>query len=147
MDRSIVFNPNFNLGIRGWHSNSCTAYVLPSKNRESGSIIDGQFVCLITKRKQTWNGLEQDLTPQLQLNVTYGVTVIVMLPNASGTPIDIKATLRLENPNAPTKYLSIGMYVLFFSDLCLQSKLNLDYMCWFSYLMQINSKWREEILI
>eukprot|EP00250_Pteridium_aquilinum_P016130 c22959_g1_i1 orf=79-2772(-) len=111
MDQNIVLNPNFKLGLRGWRSNCCTAYLSsasPPRHPDPGmKSTEEQLACVITQRKEAWQGLEQELTPRLKVDVKYSVTVTVKCPNAS-TPTDVQATLRLENPGAQTKYISVG---------------------------------------
>ncbi|KAH7387311.1 hypothetical protein KP509_16G016200 [Ceratopteris richardii] len=108
MDLNIVFNPNFKLGLRGWQSNSCKAHI-SSVNAEDGfSTGTGkQMVCVVTDRKENWQGLEQDLAPRIKQNVTYRVSVTVKISNSIAKE-DVKATLRLENPGSQTKYVPVG---------------------------------------
>lgn len=114
MDQNIVFNPNFKLGLRGWQSNCCNAHILstspPRHPDPATKSTEGQLACLVTHRKESWQGLEQELTPRLKVDVKYSVTITVKISNAS-TSTDVKATLRSETPGVQTKYLSLGKVI------------------------------------
>lgn len=106
MDLNIVFNPNFKLGLRGWQSNCCNAHVSSanSPGNPNSEMTEGQIVCIVTNREESWQGLEQELTPRLKESVKYSVLVTIK----TSTTTDVRATLRLECSGVETKYLPLG---------------------------------------
>lgn len=106
MEQNLIFNPNFKLGLRGWSSNMCTAVVL-GDNHDSGGI-KMETCCLVTDRKECWQGLEQEISAQLQVNVKYRVTAFVKAFSKMHSMEDVQATLRIESPCSPTKYIFLG---------------------------------------
>ncbi|KAF3570109.1 hypothetical protein F2Q69_00063625 [Brassica cretica] len=69
---NIVHNGDFSDGLEPWYPNACQAFVVSSDSSSSDS-----GYAVVTNRKETWQGLEQDITPQVSPGVTYNVSACV----------------------------------------------------------------------
>lgn len=99
MSNNIIQNHDFSNGMHSWNTNCCEATVVKE---------ECSHYAIITNRKQTWQGLEQDITTRISSGVTYTLSARV---GVSGTNhADVTATLRLEYHGSETKYMFITRY-------------------------------------
>ncbi|CAA7022751.1 unnamed protein product [Microthlaspi erraticum] len=85
-------------------------FVVSSDPFSSDSVSDSSSCgyAVVTNRKDTWQGLEQDITTQVSPGITYTVTASVGVSGPSHESAEILATVRLEHEDSPTEYLFIG---------------------------------------
>uniref|UniRef100_A0A1J3DLZ9 Endo-1,4-beta-xylanase A n=1 Tax=Noccaea caerulescens TaxID=107243 RepID=A0A1J3DLZ9_NOCCA len=109
-DSNIIRNGDFSAGIEAWCPNGCEAFVVSSDTFSSDSISESSSCgyAVVTNRKETWQGLEQDITTQVSPGITYAVTTSVGVSGPSHESAEILATVRLEYEDSPTEYLFIG---------------------------------------
>ncbi|CAA7031091.1 unnamed protein product [Microthlaspi erraticum] len=109
-DSNIVTNGDFSAGVEPWYPNGCEAFVVSSDPFSSDSISDSPSCgyAVVTNRKETWQGLEQDITTQVSPGITYYVTASVGVSGPPNESAEILATVRLEHEASPTEYLFIG---------------------------------------
>ncbi|KAJ4762612.1 glycosyl hydrolase family 10 protein / carbohydrate-binding domain-containing protein [Rhynchospora pubera] len=107
---NIIMNHDFSDGIKPWRPNCCHAYVASDW---SGFVngIKGHFgdnYAFVTKRTQQWQGLEQDITEKVKIGVKYFVFAHVRVNGEVNGPVEVRATIRLENFDSTTNYLFVG---------------------------------------
>ncbi|KAL5713220.1 Glycoside hydrolase [Ranunculus cassubicifolius] len=107
---NIIVNHDFSSGLQSWHLNSCNGQVVSA---ESGSLNGmsaktGTKYAIINNRKESWQGLEQDITSKVSAGSTYSVSAWVSVSGSSKEPMQVLATLKLEYTNSSTKYVFIG---------------------------------------
>ncbi|KAJ0981851.1 hypothetical protein J5N97_010106 [Dioscorea zingiberensis] len=107
---NIILNHDFSGGLDSWHPNSCHAYVA---SREAGllkGITANSVGCyaVVTKRTQSWQGLEQEITGKVSVCSTYTVSAFVRVHGDLQQPTVVQATLKLEYSDSPTSYLFVG---------------------------------------
>ncbi|CDY53833.1 BnaA09g57250D [Brassica napus] len=100
---NIVHNGDFSDGLEPWHPNACQAFVVSSDSSSSDS-----GYAVVTNRKETWQGLEQDITPQVSPGVTYNVSACVGVSGPFHESSQVLATVRLEHDDSPTEYIFVG---------------------------------------
>lgn len=113
-DPNIV-NGDFSAGIEPWYPNGCEAFVVSSdpfcSEAMSAESASGGYA-VVTNRKETWQGLEQDITTRVSPGITYNVSACVGVSGPFHESAEVLATVRLEHEDSPTEYLFIGKYVL-----------------------------------
>ncbi|KAL3514335.1 hypothetical protein ACH5RR_027052 [Cinchona calisaya] len=107
---NIIHNSDFSEGIHSWHPNCCEAFVVSSDSSciETKSPKLGSRYAVITNRKESWQGLEQDITSRVSTGSTFMVSARVGVSGAVQGYADVLATLKLEYRNKDTSYLFIG---------------------------------------
>ncbi|KAF8404805.1 hypothetical protein HHK36_009695 [Tetracentron sinense] len=110
---NIILNHDFSGGLHSWNLNCCDGHVVSgeSGNLEGASPKSGGSYAVITNRKESWQGLEQDITSRVLPVSIYIVSAYVRvsgpLQGSTGSTI-VQATLKLEYPDSATSYLSVG---------------------------------------
>jgi hypothetical protein len=107
---NIILNCNFSEGLHSWRPIHCHAYVASQWSGFLDGIkgSSGENYAVVSKRTQQWQGLEQDITDRVSTGTAYSVSAYVRVDgNIHGTA-EVKATLRLQNPDEPAHYSSIG---------------------------------------
>lgn len=106
---NIILNHEFSEGLRSWHPNCCDGFVVAGDVGSDGKagISDGCYAVL-TKRKECWQGLEQDITSRVSPGLTYSVFAKVSISGPITGSANVSATMRLEFQDAATKYHFIG---------------------------------------
>lgn len=95
-----------------WHPNCCDGVVI---SLESGcpqwlsTKLTGQFAA-VTNRKESWQGLEQDISNRISACSTYTVCAWVGLSRATQGVANVQATLKLEYQDSSVSYQFIGKY-------------------------------------
>ncbi|VFQ99036.1 unnamed protein product [Cuscuta campestris] len=98
-NNNIVFNYDFSQGLHMWNPNGCKAHAVV---KDSGTTF-----AAVTNRKQSWHGLEQDITNRVVQGLSYNVRARVRVSvNGVGT-IDVQIALRLEYQNLEAKHYLI----------------------------------------
>nr|GMD91356.1 endo-1,4-beta-xylanase A-like [Ipomoea batatas] len=106
---NIVLNHEFSEGLHMWHANCCEAYVIPAGCGDKGVPTDfGGCYAVITNRKNSWQGLEQDITNRVSTGSTYSVRACVGVSGTISGSTDVLATLKLEYQDSATRYQFIG---------------------------------------
>ncbi|KAL7611115.1 hypothetical protein Lser_V15G13836 [Lactuca serriola] len=98
---NIVQNHDFSNVFLSWYTNSCDGVVVEKKSNR---------YAVIANRKETWQGLEQDITIRISPGSTYTliahVGVLVEHPHLHlHGHADVIATLKLEYHGSETKYM------------------------------------------
>ncbi|CAN8305682.1 unnamed protein product [Cochlearia groenlandica] len=110
-DHNVVMNGDFSAGIEPWYPNGCEAFVVsssvPFSSEETYESLRCGYV-VVTNRKETWQGLEQDITSQVSPGTTYNVSTCVGVSGHSHDSSEVIVTVRLEYEDSPTDYLFIG---------------------------------------
>uniref|UniRef100_A0A7N0UMP0 GH10 domain-containing protein n=2 Tax=Kalanchoe fedtschenkoi TaxID=63787 RepID=A0A7N0UMP0_KALFE len=106
----ILKNHDFSRGLESWHANCCRGFVVSCAVDHPEGMYDkpvgGYAVC--TDRRESWQGLEQDITSKVSPGVAYTVSANVGASGPSDGHTDILATLKLECQNAATQYVFVG---------------------------------------
>ncbi|KAI4388645.1 hypothetical protein MLD38_000956, partial [Melastoma candidum] len=106
---NIVLNHDFSEGLRSWDSNCCEGFVVAGDAVSDGkAAASGGCYVVVTKRKECWQGLEQDITSRVSPGSTYSVSANVGVSGPLAGSADVSATLRLDFHDAETKYHFIG---------------------------------------
>ncbi|VYS45587.1 unnamed protein product [Arabidopsis thaliana] len=110
-DLNIVTNGDFSAGIEPWYPNGCEAFVVSSdpfsSEVMSADSSSGGYV-VVTNRKETWQGLEQDITTRVASGMNYTVSTCVGVSGPFNESAEVLSTVRLEHEDSPTEYLFIG---------------------------------------
>jgi hypothetical protein len=110
-DLNIVMNGDFFAGIEPWYPNGCEAFVVSSdpfsSEVMSADSSSGGYV-VVTNRKETWQGLEQDITTRVASGMNYTVSTCVGVSGPFNESAEVLSTVRLEHEDSPTEYLCIG---------------------------------------
>ncbi|XP_023731846.1 endo-1,4-beta-xylanase 1 [Lactuca sativa] len=102
---NIIQNHDFSNGLHSWYTNSCDGVVVEKQSTR---------YAVIANRKETWQGLEQDITTRISPGLTY--TLIAHVGVSAEHPhlhlhlhghADVIATLKLEYHGSETKYMQI----------------------------------------
>ncbi|KAI3689102.1 hypothetical protein L2E82_47051 [Cichorium intybus] len=97
---NIIQNHDFSNGLHSWYTNCCDGVVVEKPSNR---------YAVIANRKESWQGLEQDITNKISVGLTYTLSAIV---GVSGEHLhghaDVIATLKLEHHGSETKYMSIS---------------------------------------
>ncbi|KAL7090524.1 hypothetical protein ACP275_12G046300 [Erythranthe tilingii] len=108
---NIIINHDFSGGLHLWHPNSCEAFLVSQETTRPKGLSDKLSApfAVITKRKQQWQGLEQDITDRVSPFSVYNVCAFVGISSgASGNQEHVLATLKLEFEDNSVRYLFIG---------------------------------------
>eukprot|EP01018_Ginkgo_biloba_P023065 Gb_13086 [translate_table: standard] len=103
---NIILNPKFCMGLHGWHTNLCSGSI--SSDLAQDPKTESKMYAVITNRRDSWQGLEQDITMRLMPNLDYNALASVQIGGTPQFQVFIQATLRIENKNAPPRFLSIA---------------------------------------
>ncbi|GAB2293717.1 Glycoside hydrolase, 10 [Dionaea muscipula] len=90
-----------------WRSNCCKAFVVSIEVDDWKGMLKklGAPYVVVTDRKDSWQGLELDITSKVTPGLTYAVSASV----AVSVPCnDVLATLRLEDGGCSTNYMRVG---------------------------------------
>lgn len=108
---NVIVNHDFSLGTHSWHPNCCEASVVTADSGIPHGVLDpskyGSYV-VVKNRKETWQGLEQDITSRVKPCSLYKVTATVAVSGPVQGLEEIIATLKLENQQSPTNYQFIA---------------------------------------
>ncbi|XP_023536394.1 uncharacterized protein LOC111797582 isoform X1 [Cucurbita pepo subsp. pepo] len=105
---NLILNPNFNDDPKNWsgrgckialHDSMCNGKVLPQS---------GKFFASATKRTQSWNGIQQEITGRVQRKLAYDVAAVVRVSGNNITTTDVRATLWVQSPNSREQYIGIA---------------------------------------
>lgn len=99
---NVILNDYFSYGLYLWHPNCCDAFVVPAGYHE------GLVAAVVTNHKESWHGLEQDITSRVSEGLTYRVSACVGVSSTSQGSIQVIATLKLVYENSQMKFLFIG---------------------------------------
>ncbi|XP_064992984.1 endo-1,4-beta-xylanase 1-like isoform X4 [Musa acuminata AAA Group] len=107
---NIISNHDFSCGLEPWVPNCCHAYVA---SKESGFLNgvrpnSGENYAVVTQRSEWWQGLEQDITAKVTFGAIHDVSAYIGVYGVLHEPAEVKATLKFENSDSSTGYLSIG---------------------------------------
>lgn len=107
-DENIILNPAFEDGLNNWSGRGCK--VLLHDSMADGKITpqSGKFFAAATERTQTWNGIQQDITPRVKRKFAYEVTAIVRIYGNNVTSADVRATLWVQTPDKREQYIGIS---------------------------------------
>ncbi|CAN0878274.1 Endo-1,4-beta-xylanase 1 [Linum grandiflorum] len=107
---NIIVNHDFSDGLQSWHPNSCDGFVVPSNSDRLGlsaRLVGGNYAVL-SNRKQSWQGIEQDITGRVSPGLTYTVAAVVGVSGHIQGSAEVIATLKLEQQGSGTQYLRVG---------------------------------------
>lgn len=108
---NVIVNHDFSLGMHSWHPNCCEAFVVTAESGVSHGVLDpskcGSYV-VVENRKETWQGLEQDITSRVKPCCLYKVSANVAVSGPVQGLVEVMATLKLENQQSPTNYQFIA---------------------------------------
>ncbi|XP_073296491.1 endo-1,4-beta-xylanase 1 isoform X1 [Primulina huaijiensis] len=107
---NIIHNHDFSGGLHLWHPNCCNAFVVSSESGYPEGLstkLSGSFA-VVTNRKESWQGLEQDITSRVSAGSNYIVCAWVGISGAVEGVANVLATLKLENQDSSVSYLFIG---------------------------------------
>ncbi|KAI9200328.1 hypothetical protein LWI28_006103 [Acer negundo] len=107
---NIIRNSDFSMGLHSWHPNSCHSFIVSAESNYLGGTSTNSFGnhAVVTKRRERWQGLEQDITSRISPGLTYFVSASVGVSGPHQGSAGVKATLRLEHQYSKTSYFCIG---------------------------------------
>ncbi|KAI3878931.1 hypothetical protein MKX03_037328 [Papaver bracteatum] len=107
---NIILNHDFSGGLDSWHPNSCDAFVVSGESGylEGVAANSGSKYVVTKNRKESWQGLEQDITSRVSTGLTYKVSSCVRVSSSPPELAKVVATLKLEYQDSPTNYLFVG---------------------------------------
>ncbi|XP_010414736.1 PREDICTED: uncharacterized protein LOC104700841 isoform X2 [Camelina sativa] len=113
---NVIVNHDFSSGMHSWHPNCCEAFVITAGSNVSHGVLDmskcGSYV-VVKNRKETWQGLEQDITSRVKPCCLYKVSATVAASGPVQGLVEVMATLKLETGQAPTNYQLIAKTCVF----------------------------------
>ncbi|XP_072991513.1 endo-1,4-beta-xylanase 1-like isoform X1 [Typha latifolia] len=106
---SIISNHDFSEGMNSWHPNCCNAFVASDESSYHHGVRpnSGTSYAIVTSRTENWQGLEHDITGKVTPDTKYTVLAYVRIHGDLQGPAGVQATLKLENQDSSTSYLSI----------------------------------------
>ncbi|GFP81704.1 calcium-transporting ATPase 10 plasma membrane-type [Phtheirospermum japonicum] len=107
---NVILNHYFSGGLHSWHPNCCDSLVVSSESGYPEGLsakLSGRFA-FITNRKESWRGLEQDITDRVSASPTYIVTAWVGISGDPQGTADVQATLKIANQDSSVRYLFVG---------------------------------------
>ncbi|XP_073018472.1 endo-1,4-beta-xylanase 1-like isoform X2 [Primulina eburnea] len=107
---NIIHNHDFSGGLHLWHPNCCNAFVVSSESGYPEGLstkLSGSFA-VVTNRKESWQGLEQDITSRVSAGSNYTVCAWVGVSGAVQGVANVSATLKLENQDSSVSYMFVG---------------------------------------
>uniref|UniRef100_A0A1J3JJZ3 Endo-1,4-beta-xylanase A n=1 Tax=Noccaea caerulescens TaxID=107243 RepID=A0A1J3JJZ3_NOCCA len=109
---NVIVNHDFSSGMHSWHPNCCKAFVVTADSGVSHGGLAPSYV-VVTNRKETWQGLEQDISSRVKPSCLYKVSAVVSVSGHVQGLVEVKATLKLQNQNSLTNYQSIAKTCVF----------------------------------
>ncbi|KAG0460255.1 hypothetical protein HPP92_023383 [Vanilla planifolia] len=106
-DGSIIRNPFFEEGLNNWSARGCRLSLHDSMGDGKVLPFNGRYFASASGRKESWNGVQQDITGQLHRKLAYEVIAEVRIFGNS-TGAEVRSTLWVESPNGREHYISIG---------------------------------------
>ncbi|RXH72925.1 hypothetical protein DVH24_012609 [Malus domestica] len=103
---NIIMNHDFSGGLHSWHPNCCNGFVA-SADSGHPEVKAGNYA-VVTNRKESWQGLEQDITRRISPGSTYSVSACVGVCGSLQGSADVLATLKLEYRGSATNHLQVG---------------------------------------
>ncbi|XP_048444307.1 LOW QUALITY PROTEIN: endo-1,4-beta-xylanase 1 [Pyrus x bretschneideri] len=103
---NIIVNHDFSGGLHSWHPSNCNGFVV-SADSGHPKVKAGNYA-VVTNRKESWQGLEQDITQRISPGSTYLVSACVGVCGPLQGSADVLATLKLEYRGTATNYLQVG---------------------------------------
>ncbi|EPS62016.1 hypothetical protein M569_12775, partial [Genlisea aurea] len=107
-DRNIIQNPDFSDGLNNWSGRGCDISLHDSM--AGGSILPktGKFFVATSNRTQTWNGIQQEITGNVQRKLKYEVTATIRIFGSNGGAAEVRATLWLKLQDLREQYVNIA---------------------------------------
>lgn len=107
---NIIANHNFSRGLDSWQPNCCDAFVVYGESGQGEELTAKSCdnYAVITNRRDSWQGLEQDITGRVSSGPTYSVSACVGISGPVLGFTDVQATLKLEYDDSSTNYLFIA---------------------------------------
>lgn len=104
----ITRNPCFEDGLNGWSGRGCKILLHSSLGDGKITPLHGRFFASATDRRQSWNGIQQDITGRVRRKISYEVTALVrILGSANAT---LRSTLWVQAPSGREEYISISRW-------------------------------------
>ncbi|KAK1554064.1 hypothetical protein Q3G72_007353 [Acer saccharum] len=107
---NIIRNSDFSMGLHSWQPNSCHSFIVSAESNyprgTSTNSVSNHAV--ITKCRECWQGLEQEITSRISPGLAYFVSASVGVSGPHQGSAGVKATLRLEHQYSKTSYFCIG---------------------------------------
>nr|XP_043608585.1 endo-1,4-beta-xylanase 1-like [Erigeron canadensis] len=108
-DQNIISNPNFEDGVNRWTGRGCK--IGTHESIGNGKVVPkfGNFFASATQRAHNWNGIQQDITENVDRKLAYDVTATVRIfGNNNVQNADIRATLWVQTPDSREQYIGIA---------------------------------------
>ncbi|KAG7619756.1 Glycoside hydrolase family 10 domain [Arabidopsis suecica] len=104
----IILNPNFEDGLNNWTGRACK--IVLHESMDSGKIVplSGKVFAAATQRKDTWNGIQQEISGRFRRKRVYEVTAVVRIFGNNVTSATVQATLWVLNANKREQYIVIA---------------------------------------
>ncbi|KAH0460932.1 hypothetical protein IEQ34_008507 [Dendrobium chrysotoxum] len=105
---SIVKNADFSQGIEHWRRNwdHCQAEVVSSP----GGVGCHYNYAIVTRRREFWHSIEQDITREVYVGAIYDVSAHVSVKGGDGNKFQMTATIRIDNFDSSSFFLHVGRY-------------------------------------
>lgn len=68
----------------------------------------GKYFASATERKQSWNGIQQDITGRVKRKLAYEMTAIVRLYGHNANSADVRGTLWVQAADNREQYIGIA---------------------------------------
>ncbi|KAK8946500.1 hypothetical protein KSP39_PZI006430 [Platanthera zijinensis] len=107
---NIIKTSDFSQGIGAYwtkRGDGCNLEVV------SCSAADGfnhKHYVIVSKRRQTWNGMHQDITKEVCIDCIYEIVAYVSLMGGNGQEFEMNTTLEMEKMDGGIYYIHAGRY-------------------------------------
>ncbi|KAK1299868.1 hypothetical protein QJS10_CPB13g00036 [Acorus calamus] len=107
-DECIIRNPRFEDALNHWSGRGCKILLNNSISDANRNIapLNGKAFASAVERRESWNGIQQDITSRVKRKVKYEVCAVVRIFGAQSA--DVRLTLWVQTPNIREKYMGIA---------------------------------------
>ncbi|KAL8473110.1 hypothetical protein ACS0TY_030084 [Phlomoides rotata] len=105
---NIIQNPRFDDGLINWTGRGCK--IVLNDSMADGKILpqSGKYFASSTNRTQNWNGIQQEITGRVQMNLAYEVFATVRIFGNNISSADVRATLYVQAADLRDQYIGIA---------------------------------------
>ncbi|KAJ3672826.1 hypothetical protein LUZ60_006200 [Juncus effusus] len=105
---SLTQNPNFETGLASWTGRGCKIFLntdfAPVRNIRA---LTNNYFAVATERRDTWQGIQQDITSKMQRKALYSVKTAVRIVGSSRNS-EVRVTLWYKGKNGREEFKGIA---------------------------------------
>ncbi|XP_015059375.1 endo-1,4-beta-xylanase 1-like [Solanum pennellii] len=107
-DEKIIVNANFDYSLNSWSGRGCKVVCHDCMADANINPTSGKYFASATERKQSWNGIQQDITGRVKRKLAYEMTAIVRLYGHNANSADVRGTLWVQAADNREQYIGIA---------------------------------------